>query len=385
MPSSHTIRKILVMKFRHIGDVLLTTPVFESLRTHLPHAEIHALVNSGTEEMLTLNPFIDRVITYNRDIKRLPPPKRLPEELRFLRFIRSQSYDLTIDLTGGDRPAVISLFSGAQNRIGVDPRGKGFPGKRWIYTASKTVDYETHIVLQNLSVLEPLGIIPEKTDLLFVIPEDAEGRVMEILTENGYDRSAPLVHIHPTSRWFFKCWSPSFMGSIIVWLLNKGVQVAITSSAEERERRMIKDILNRVTTAKETLRKKVFNLSGMLNLKELGAVSKEADLFFGIDSAPMHIAAAVGTPVVALFGPTRAFNWGPWPRGAKGSPYQNKSGIQRGGPHIVIQLDWPCIPCDRDGCNGSKRSRCLEEIPLRLVKDEILNRIAIKHINQAGN
>ncbi|RMG00600.1 MAG: putative lipopolysaccharide heptosyltransferase III, partial [Nitrospirae bacterium] len=363
MPSSNSIRKILVMKFRHIGDVLLTTPVFESLRTHLPQAEIHALVNSGTEEMLTHNPFIDKVLTYNRDIKRLSPLRRLLEELRFLRFISSQGYDLTIDLTGGDRPAVISLVSGAQKRIGVDPRGKGFPGKRWLYTATKTIDYETHVVLQNLSVLEPLGIAPEKTDLYFIIPEDAERRVMEILAEKGYQSSAPLVHIHPTSRWFFKCWPPSFTGSIIDFLINKGMQVAITSSEEEREIRLINDILNQVKTGRETSKKRVFNLSGILNLKELGAVSKRADLFFGIDSAPMHIAAAVGTPVIALFGPTRAFNWGPWPRGARGvSPYKHKRGIQRGGPHKVIQLDWPCIPCDRDGCNGSKRSRCLEEI-----------------------
>ena len=87
------------------------------------------------------------------------------------------------------------------------------------------------------------------------------------------------------------------------------------------------------------------NLAGRLSLKELGALIAKARFFFGMDSAPMHLAAAVDTPAVALFGPSGVFNWGPWGEG-----------------HLVIQKDWACVPCGRDGCEGSKISRCLVEI-----------------------
>ena len=96
------------------------------------------------------------------------------------------------------------------------------------------------------------------------------------------------------------------------------------------------------------------NLVGRLSLKELGALIAQARFFFGVDSAPMHLAAAVDTPAVALFGPSGVFNWGPWGEG-----------------HLVIQKDWDCVPCGRDGCEGSKVSRCLME----LAPEEVLRRL----------
>ncbi len=96
------------------------------------------------------------------------------------------------------------------------------------------------------------------------------------------------------------------------------------------------------------------NLTGRLSLKELGALIAQARLFFGMDSAPMHLAAAVNTPAVALFGPSGVFNWGPW-----------------GAGHLVIKKDWECLPCGRDGCEGSKVSRCLVE----LTPEEVLTQM----------
>jgi heptosyltransferase-3 len=86
-------------------------------------------------------------------------------------------------------------------------------------------------------------------------------------------------------------------------------------------------------------------LAGKISLKELAALSARSLFFLGVDTAPMHIAAAVGAPVIALFGPSGEFNWGPW-----------------GDGHTVIKKDLECRPCGKDGCRGTKRSRCLEEI-----------------------
>ncbi len=122
-------------------------------------------------------------------------------------------------------------------------------------------------------------------------------------------------------------------------------------------------------------------LLGKTSLNQLSALSKRANLFFGVDSAPMHIAAAVDTPVIALFGPSGAFHWGPWDNnyssefGVRSSelknPYSRKNGTQTFGKHTVIQKDWDCVPCGKDGCKGSKISDCLLDIGVGEVIDII--------------
>ncbi len=382
-PEREKIKGILVIKLRHIGDVLLTAPVFEHLARTFPDARIWALVNSGTEEMLTGNPHIEEVLVFDRTVKILPLPKRLAEEAAFLRRIRGIGFDLSIDLTGGDRAALVSFISGARVRIGVDPKGKGFPGKKMLYTATRKIDHQSHTVLQNLSLLEPLGITPGAISVGLSIPDEARSRVRTLLGPLTSRAGGPLVHIHPTSRWFFKCWPPEHMGMVIRWLTEQGNSVVITSSPAERELRMVDEIMTEAAGKSSSSHPKIINLAGQLTLKELAAVSEQADLFFGIDSAPMHMAAAVNTPVVALFGPTRAFNWGPWPNGNERQeevqPYRSSKGLQEAGLHTVLQLEWDCIPCDRDGCNGTKVSKCLEAITPAQATDRLDRHL--RHLN----
>lgn len=133
-------------------------------------------------------------------------------------------------------------------------------------------------------------------------------------------------------------------------------------------------------------------MCGKTTIKQLAAISETSHLFFGVDSAPMHIAAAVGTPVIALFGPSGAFHWGPWdnsqeskvslqPMGSQQSeinrlsPYPKQNGVQTFGIHTVIQRDWDCIPCGKDGCEKSKISKCLEDIKPGEVKKILLDRL----------
>jgi len=222
-----TINRILVIKLRHIGDVLLSAPVFEHLSREFPGARIWAVVNSGTEDMLTGNPWIEEVLVFDRGIKNLPLVRRGVKEIEFLRKIRTMGFDLTVDLTGGDRPAIISFISGARYRIGVDPKGKGFPGKKHLYTHTRLIDHRSHTVLQNLSVLEAMGVRPSTVQVRISIPEEARQRVRALL----HEKNKPVVHIHPTSRWFFKCWLSEYMAEVVGNLLGRGFQVVITSSA----------------------------------------------------------------------------------------------------------------------------------------------------------
>jgi len=120
-------------------------------------------------------------------------------------------------------------------------------------------------------------------------------------------------------------------------------------------------------------------LLGKTTIKELAAVSERASLFFGVDSAPMHVVAAIGTPVVALFGLSGVFHWRPWDNDAAelggANPYSRRNGIQSLGRHTAVQRDWECAPCGKDGCAGSKVSRCLEEIAPGEVQAVLLEKL----------
>ena len=138
------------------------------------------------------------------------------------------------------------------------------------------------------------------------------------------------------------------MARVIDTLEESGkARAVLTGGGEEKELKKIDNIL-------KACRTRPVNLAGKVTLKQLAALSHRSRLFLGVDTAPMHIAAAVGTPVIALFGPSGEFNWGPWGKG-----------------HVVIKKDWDCRPCGKDGCEGSKRSRCLEEISEEEVLKEV--------------
>ncbi len=364
------IKKILVIKLRHIGDVLLATPVFRALKETFPDARISALVNSGTEDVLRGNSLIDEVIAMDRSIKRSSPIKHYLKEIAFLKNIRANGFDMTVDLTGGDRAAIISFVSGAKYRLGWKSR-KGFIGKQYLYTHLSEPNGNRHMVLQNLDVVKGFGINTKDLSVNFFVPEEDRAFTKNILKENSVNENANIVHIHPTSRWLFKCWKDEYMAEIIKWLLDNNAIVIVTSSPDRKEMGKAQRILSLVGSQFTVHGSRLLDLCGKITIKQLGAISEASDLFFGVDSAPMHIAAAVGTPVVAMFGPSGAFNWGPWDNKTSNlefqisnleTPYSNRNGMQTFGMHTVIQRNWECIPCGKDGCNGSKISRCLEDI-----------------------
>ena len=154
--------------------------------------------------------------------------------------------------------------------------------------------------------------------------------------------------VHPTSRWMFKTWRLDGYAEVIDYIQNNlNWAVMVTSGPDKKELDAIREIRKRCQI-------KPVDLSGQLNLKQLGCLIAGGKFFFGVDSAPMHIAAAVKTPVIALFGPSGDHMWGPWGEG-----------------HLVIKKDWPCRPCGEDGCQGSKVSKCLVEI----TTDEVISGI----------
>jgi heptosyltransferase-3 len=327
---------ILVIKFKHIGDVLLTTPAIHALKAAYPAARIHALVPRGTEPVLEENPDLAGVIPFAKPRGR--GPRRWRQELRLVRGLRALRPDLVVAMGKGDREAILGFLSGARWRVGFDAGRKGFLGRDRLLTHRVARTGREHVVEADLKLVEALGIAPPDRRLRLAVGAEDAAAAGRMLAEAGVGPGDALATVHPTSRWLFKCWRDEGMAAVMDHLAALGLRVAITSGPDPREVRKARHILG-------LARRPAVDLIGRLTLKQLAAVLRRSCLFLGVDSAPMHVAAAVGTPVVALFGPSGEHNWRPWGEG-----------------HVVVAKDLFCRPCGQDGCNGSKRSDCLEMI-----------------------
>jgi heptosyltransferase-3 len=342
-PELDAVRRVLVVKLRHHGDVLLASPVFSALKRAIPEARIDAYVNRETLPMLEGHPAIHGFVTLDRAARRRGLASRVAEELRVLRAIRSARYDLVVNLTEGDRGRIAARVSGARIRVGFAPRGRRVRG--YTHEARRPVTMR-HAVEQNLDALRRIGIFPENEarDLHFAIPEAARQSVTRRLADAGL-RQQGYVLVHPASRWLFKCWPEDKVAALVDALSARGLPVVMTAAPDAREKAMVERILARTT------RSHVLDLSGQVSLKELGVLIDAAACLVTVDSVPMHIASALKRPVVALFGPSSEVEWGPW----------------RNPDARVVTWHATCRPCGLDGCGGSKVSDCLVQIPVTAV------------------
>ena len=351
--------KILIIKFRNIGDVLLTTPLIKNLKLNYPQAKIDVALNSSTKAMLKYNPYVNKIFSYDRDkIKSFPLFKRIKEEVKFFKRILNEKYDIVINLTRGDRGSLIAFFNKNALKIGYSV-SKNFLLKN-VFDIEIPGYGNRHIVDATLDVIRLLDkkIYEKKVEIFW---SEKEIKKVDQLIKHDF------IHIHPVSRWMFKCVDDKIMAEIINFLHKKGEKVVLTASPDKKEIQKVKNIISLCD-------KKPIDLSGQLNLNEVAYLSSKAKLFIGVDTAIMHMAAAVNTPVIAFFGPSAAFNWGPWDNDMFESGYK-KSGIQKMGKHIVIQHNWDCIPCIKDGCGGSKISECLMKFDMTEIYKIIEERI----------
>lgn len=356
--------RVLITKFRHIGDVILTTPLFRNLKLNFPEWELDFGINRGCEELLLYNRDISNLILYDRPtVKALPFPARLKREWNFFRQFYHR-YDIVINLTEGERGAIIAYLSGAKIKIGYPPKKGIFKS---VYTHPLPPQGIRHTIDANLDPIKLLGgKIFEKRVYLHPDPIAIKKIARLSLPEK-------FVHCHPVSRWLFKTPPPDRTAKIIDFIQQKlGLPVVITAGPAPKELEMVHQILTRCTIPP-------ISFAGQLTLSEVTFLNRQATLFIGVDTAIMHLSAANNTPVFALFGPSGAFHWGPWDNRLMESGYISRRGEQRMGIHSVYQRDWECIPCGKDGCNGSKISRCLVELEL----DKIFRRLEEMVSNQS--
>jgi heptosyltransferase-3 len=332
-PSLTGVKRILVVKLRYLGDVLLTGPVFSALQHALPDAKIDAYIYQEAFPILEGHPAIHQLIGYDRNWKKLSFWQQIRNEVSLLKQIRRNKYDLVIGLTEGDRGALAAFVSGAKIRVGFPPKSKW--QRKLLTHIAKECPTPRHTVEKNLDVIRRIGIFPrqEERELYFHVPEEAKKKI---------DVPPSFILIHPASRWRYKCWPIEKMRELIRILRSFGKQVVVSTGQDPVEVAMAAQICAGLD---------VLNLAGTLSIKELGALIDASDCLICVDSLPFHLANALKKRVVALFGPTSDIHWGIW----------------RNPNAQIVSQKLSCRPCFMDGCGGSKRSDCLETLSVESV------------------
>ena len=347
------IARALVVVLRHHGDVLLASPVLGVLRGHAPQIEVDALVYDDTAPMLEGHPALTGLHVVGRHWRKENPLTRLGLEKQLHDALRARRYDLLVHLTEQPRGAWLARSLGARVRIAPVVAGRGaFWTRSFTHLYPLARNGRRHKVEANLDALRRIGVQPgmEERRLQFVPGAAAEARITELLAAEGLAERG-FIHIHPASRWSFKCW-PAERNAELIDRLSASHRVVLTAASDPDEMALVEQILAKTKT-------RPLVLAGKLLIKELGALTARARLFIGVDSMPMHLAAAMRTPAVALFGPSGEHEWRPW---------QVK--------HRIVASSHPCRPCGNDGCGGGKLSECLSTLEVDQVHAAALELLA---------
>lgn len=285
--------RILVVRTDRIGDVVLTTPVLKALRENYPHAHIAMMVSPRTKELIEDNPYLDEVLVYDREKK----DKGLLGFWRFVLALKRKRFDLAIVLHTKNRLNLITYFASIKRRAGYKNNKFGF------LLTDKLTDTRhlgiKHEVDYCLDILRKLGLkINDKIPYVAVKKKDLDS-VGSMLNAQGIGADNKIAAIHPGSS----CISKRWLRERFVVLANRlvedyGLKVILVAEGKEDEA-----IANEMA---HEIRYPVLNLSGKLSLGQLSALLKRCAIFISNDSGPAHIASAVGTPVVSIFGRNQA-------------------------------------------------------------------------------
>lgn len=312
-----SIKKILLVRLRRIGDVVMTTPAVTALKKGLPSSHITYVVEAPYRELIEGNPYIARTIV-------LPRPLGAKKFLKAVCAIRKEGFDVAIDFHGGPTASLITLFSGAKKKVGYRIKYKSFVYDISIPRGQKT-GY-AHSVESHIRLIKALGIeVPATPPLM--LPESSESEKKKIqlfFSEKGL-KGSKVVLLHVGAGNEFREWGADRWEKLAGLLVEENdIKIVVIGAPEDEE------------TARQILAMhpaSVFSLAGRLSLKELRELIQHATLYIGPDSGPMHIAASTGTPIIALFGPNLSAYNAPWQAEA-----------------VIIEKDLDCRPCDQRGC-----------------------------------
>ena len=341
-------REILVIQLGDIGDVVLATPTFRAFKETYPDARVSVLVRKGYGSLLVGDPHISEVLEVVKSRSRIT---EAADNFRLAWRLRTGRYDLVFDLRTGDRGGMLAFLAPAPEKVAF--AGDGAFWRRFVFT--RLIRQEEIRVTpppahpgadQSLRLVAVIGVgTPDSRPKLYVT-EDAARTVERLLAAAGLAPGARFVTVNPFSRWKYKEWGYGKWADVLDRIRERYSFPALIVGAKE-ETEAASGIAGRCGNG-------VFNMAGKTTLGELAALVSRSALHMGVDSAAPHIAYAVGTPTITIFGPS---DWRGW--------------TIPDAFHRVVRPDDPCVPCNRKGCEDKEASRCLEEMPVEKVLDQV--------------
>ncbi|MBW1917408.1 MAG: lipopolysaccharide heptosyltransferase II [Deltaproteobacteria bacterium] len=348
--------RILLIKLSALGDVIHTLPTLEALRATYPQAWITWLVEEAAAPLLIGHPALDDVWVSRRRSWLRPRQNGLlwaraaRELIRLIHRLRKSEFDLVIDIQGLLKSALWVALARSPRKIGYDRTREG--SYLVLNERLPPFDREAHAVWRYLNLAQYLGAAPGIPRFRLPLQEDT-GVWLAPLWQ---DRSGPLIVLHPGARWPSKCWPAARFAALADRLVTEQ-QARVVFTGGVGDRPLIARIKARMQTA-------ALDLSGRTSLLELARLFQQAELAVTTDTGPMHLAAAVGTAVVALFGPTAPWRTGPF-----------------GDGHQIVRLYLPCSPCFRRRC---PHPECMTGIGVEAVWAAVQQMLAVEKSRRPG-
>nr|WP_321399789.1 glycosyltransferase family 9 protein [uncultured Desulfobacter sp.] len=338
------IKSILLIQLGDIGDLVLTLPTIETLRANFPNAHLAVAVREKAAALLQDHHAVDEIFSVDRHKHGI---KGIRHQLNLLASLIFRRFDLSIELRTGTRGAVLSAASMAGIRIGRHANDCSLRELCFTHIVEPTNEGEQYAAQHNLNILEPLhlSVASSVTPALLMHKEQFSaltGKIKSLLP----DSKKPILVVHPFSIWQYKELTVQQYHHILSHLAaTYDVNLVITGSPDERPR---------AQTLIDSSGLPIVNMAGKTSIIEMACLLKLAFMVISIDTSAVHIATAVGTATVSIFGPSSTRNWAP-----------------KGNRHRVITSAMSCVPCGKKGCDDSENVPCLHGLASKFICDEI--------------
>lgn len=328
------VERILLIRTAYLGDVIMTLPMLKPLKERFPKASITVLTSSGGREILRYNPHVDDVIAYE-PFWFYPSP--FLGYLTFLAEFRKRRFDLVIEARADLRDLLFLVFP-ARSKAKLS---YAVGGGRYFLTHAAPYEERKHKVEYHLDLVRYLGGRTDSIHWGINLTEAEKEDVARLLRESGI--SGPYLCVHPGGRLPLKRWPSDRCAQLYDRMIDR-FQLPLVLLAAESETEGVGEIIGMMRNRPKTL-------AGNTTIRQLSGVIAGAALLVCNDSAPMHIAAASGTTTVAIFGPSKSVETGPFGTG-----------------HLVVEKALACrATCDESHCRNSTHHACMEAITVEDV------------------
>ena len=346
---------ILIVKLSAIGDVIHTLPALNAFRNYYPDANITWLVEEDAASLVIGHKALDRVIVSKRKrwlraLRSLFLLSTIKDVYGFIKVLRDTRYDMILDFQALLKSGILIALARGQRKIGF---GKGLEHMEHSYMFLNeripAVDMEIHALTRGMVLLNAIGIPTKEIEYKLPVSNDDCEKVDELMKRHDINGVKFLIAINPVAKWESKLWPKERFARLADMIIDEyDARIIFTGGSEDRH--IIQDIMS-------AMKGRALNLAGHTTLKMLAALYEKTVLVISTDTGPMHLAAAMETPVVAIFGPTAPWRTGPY-----------------GSGHRVVRADPECSPCFKRQCETMD---CMHQISVDQVFDAVSKIIGV--------